>query len=82
MAKPSVSPPGCATSHWRDENQFCGSNQQKLVVMATSLKGSKKVVSSLIIDSHSSRSIIRKNLAKIGPADVEIGLTGILKINK
>ena len=23
-AEPNVSPPGCATGHWRDENLFCG----------------------------------------------------------
>jgi len=40
-AKPNVSPPGCATSRWRDENQFFRKNLQKLVAMVTSLEGPK-----------------------------------------
>jgi len=32
---------GCATSHWRDKNQFFRESQQKLVATATFLDGSK-----------------------------------------
>ena len=31
-AKPNVSPPGYATSHWRDEKQFCAKTKKMVAL--------------------------------------------------
>jgi len=61
-----------------------GSRFCPLIVTATSLEGSKKITSDPFIYGQS--STIPANFVKIGPVDVEIGLTeitkNILKIKK
>jgi len=53
---------------------------KKLVVMATSLEGSKNNLKRII---YSRRSANSENMAKIGPVDFEIiGVTGIVKNTK
>jgi len=68
-AEPNVSPPGCATSHWRDEYQFC--ELKKWLTWHRPLRD-REINYRLIIYSH--RSTQRENLVKLDhdPVDIQI----------
>ena len=76
-AKPTLARPAAPLAASVQRHQR---TTKKLVVMATSLEGSKTNLRRII---YSRRSANSENMAKIGPVDFEIiGVTGIVKNTK